>query len=598
MQRTVFSPKLYSAADLLILLLVATGIYALVSMGNEWRADYHPVTVIDLSLRELPKYVLLSAMRGVAAYAISLAFTLVVGYTAAKSAAAERIILPMLDILQSIPVLGFLPGLVLGLIALFPNSNIGLELAAIIMIFTGQVWNMTFSFYNSLKSMPTDLNEASTVIGMDWAQKLRRVELPCAAVNLAWNSLLSMAGGWFFLSICEAFTLGNREFRLPGIGSYMALAIAEGNVTAMVSGVIAMVLLIVIMDFVIWQPILSWVQRFRLEEVSGAATTEPLMRIVFRESRLLRWMKLFYRRYLFEHRMKAPLAVVAADPGEIEEESPLTLATARTALRRRSLRLIWRALLRTPGILKFFRTFLGVLVAGVIYYSVWQLFKILIDVQPLEWVVLLRNTFWTFLRIFLALALATLWAVPFGIWIGTSARRIRVAQPIILILASFPAPMLFPLAIAILFKIGMNFNWASMFLMLLSVQWYVLFNVLAGALRIPRELDYALSLMESSTWDRWRTLYLPSVFPALVTGWVNAAGGAWNASIVAEYLVYRGEVFQTSGLGSTISMVASRQDFRLLAASLSIMVIVVVGFNRVVWAPVYRMAQTRFRLDI
>lgn len=596
MQRTVFSQRFFSMADLLILMVMGTAIYGVVSMGREWQGEFHPVTTISLSFWALPKYALLSAMRGVVAYVISLLFTLIVGYAAAKSKPAEKIIIPLLDILQSIPVLGFLPGLVLGLIALFPQTNTGLELAAVIMIFTGQVWNMTFSFYSSVKSLPTDFNEASTVIGFNWFQKLIRVELPFSAVNLAWNSLMSMAGGWFFLSVCESFPLGSREFRLPGIGSYMAVAIKEGDRTAMILAVVTMVFLIVTIDFLIWRPILAWVQRFRLEDVAGAAPEEPLMQVVIRESRILRWLKLTLRHLELQRIEKGSNGV------QVYKDDPIVAFRYSTRVRllllRKGFKKVYQQIVQSRYVLKVLRWGIQLGIVAFIYWCVYGLFKILITVSISEWIVLLRNTFWTFLRVCLALILSSLWAVPVGIWIGMSSRRVRLFQPIIQVLASFPAPMLYPLVLTLLFQLNVSFDLASMILMLLGVQWYVLFNVLAGALRIPLELGYALSLMETSRWDRWKTLYLPSVFPSLVTGWVTAAGGAWNASIVAEYLQYRGQVLQAGGLGATISVAAANQDFRTLAASLTIMVLVVVLLNRTVWARVYRMAQTRYRLDL
>ncbi len=318
MQKILIRRK-FAAADVVVVALLATVIYALVAFGREFHAAYRAAYDIDLSLYSLPYYTLFSALRGMAAFAFSLAFTLVIGYWAAKSAKAERVLIPLLDILQSIPVLGFLPGLVLVLIALFPATNTGLELACIIMIFTGQVWNMTFSFYSSLKSVPTDFNEVTSVIGLSPWEKLRKVELPFSAMNLVWNSLLSMSGGWFFLSVCEAFTLGNQEYRLPGIGAYMATAIGRGNTTAMISGIVAMTILVVVMDILIWRPVLAWAHQFRLEETPGYRTTEPLMRNLVRESGLLRWLRINYRRKIL-HRslLRTPIASARVSEGKLD----------------------------------------------------------------------------------------------------------------------------------------------------------------------------------------------------------------------------------------------------------------------------------------
>lgn len=589
MQKKIFSRGYFSVPDVVILFLVATLIYGVVAIGNEWRGDFHPVTEIDLSIWSLPYYTILSAVRGTVAYLVSLGFTLIVGYLAAKSRNAERVIIPLLDILQSIPVLGFLPGLSLGLVALFPHTNTGLELAAIIMIFTGQVWNMTFSYYASLKSVPEDFKEASRVIGFNWKQRLQKVELPFSAVNLAWNSLLSMAGGWFFLIPCEAFTLGDKEYRLPGIGAYMDVAIKQQNRGAICSAVVAMVLLIVLMDFTIWRPILSWVQRFRLEDVPGAGLTEPLMQVWIREARILRWTKVGYRALLHRYhsrRMKALGREVTVNEFVRERVPQVHRVWVQLMNRRQS-----------PWISKLVFISIWALICCFVGFGALKLLKVLSRVSPATWWILFRDTFWTFLRVFFALAISTIWALPVGIWIGTSKKRIRLAQPIIQVLASFPAPMLYPLVLGVLFSLGISFDWGAMFLMLLGVQWYVLFNVLAGALRIPQELSYALAFMEASRWDRWRVLYLPSVFPALVTGWVTAAGGAWNASVVAEYLFYRGGILKTAGLGATLSVATANEDFSLFAASLTLMVCVVILLNRVVWSKVYQLAQTRFRMD-
>ena len=589
MQKTIFSQRYLALADLVILLLIATSIYGLVSIANEWRTEFHPMTQIDLSARALPYYTMLSGIRGMVAYLISLAFTLVVGYAAAKSKTAEKIIIPLLDVLQSIPVLGFLPGLLLGLVALFPRTNIGLELAAIIMIFTGQVWNMTISYYASLKSVPTEFGEASRVIGLGWYQRLKRVELPFSAVNLAWNSLLSMAGGWFFLIPCEAITLGDNEYRLPGIGAYMDVAIKSGDHQAIFLAVVAMILLILVMDFVIWRPILSWVQRFRLEDLPGGASVEPLMQLWIRESKILHRIKLLYRELVLKpRRTRSRLA---------GEETVETLVKNRAPRFYFWVKRLADWLFSGP-VIRVIQFVLSVAVISFSVYGAYFLFVILAKIPPATWVVLARNTAWTFFRVLIALFLSSLWAVPVGIWIGTSVHRIRIAQPLIQVMASFPAPMLYPLALGLFFSLGISFDWASMLLMLLGVQWYVLFNVLAGAMRIPKELNDALSLMEASRWSRWKNLYLPSVFPFLVTGWITAAGGAWNASVVAEYLPYHGTILKTSGLGATLSVAIANENFTLFAASLFLMVLVVVALNRLVWARVYRLANTRFKMDL
>ncbi len=589
MVRKVISRR-FALPDLLIVLLVATAIYGVVSIAKEWSAEFQPVTEIDLSVSALPYYTLLSAIRGFVAYFISLVFTIIIGYLAAKSRAAEQMIIPALDILQSIPVLGFLPGLVLGLVSLFPKTNIGLELAAILMIFTGQVWNMTFSFYSSLKSIPSDFREASTIVGLNWSERLKRVELPFAAVNLAWNSLLSMAGGWFFLIPCEAMTLGSKEYRLPGIGSYMGVAIQQGNRNAMVLAVVAMILLIISMDFVIWRPVLAWVQRFRLDDAGETAFVEPLMQVWIRESKIVRWFKVFVRSTRGVRRL-------------LQRKKMGSWSNRKRVWQNWDLRFFSnfkRWILNHQDFIYSLRLF-QILGAGLLFlligYGTFQLLTILLKVPPRTWLTLIEDMLWTLGRVMGAVLMSSIWAVPVGIWIGTSSKRIRIAQPIIQVFASFPAPMLYPIVLSAFFFVGMKFEWASMFLILLGIQWYILFNVLVGSLRIPQELKYAMSLMKASRWDRWRVLYLPSIFPALATGWISAAGGAWNASVVAEYIYYQGSVLKARGLGSALIEATEKEDFVLFAATLTLMVSVVILLNRLVWSKIYHVAQTRYRME-
>jgi len=364
-----------------------------------------------------------------------------------------------------------------------------------------------------------------------------------------------------------------------------------------------MIVLIVGIDMVICRPVLAWVQRFRLEEVPGGQPQEPLMQIVFRHSRIIRWVKLMYRRTLLRRRLRTPQsslisstlatlapilpAAVLPDPRPETEQIP----------RREDRVSVGSGVARVLRSRAFANALLALMTAFFLFVF-WKLLRLLSVVTLSTWIILLRNTFWTFSRVVAAILVSTIWTVPAGIWMAMSARRVRFFQPIIQVMASFPAPMLYPLAILLFFKLGFNFQIIAGLLMFLGVQWYILFNVLAGALRIPLELKYSLDLMEASRWDVWRVLYLPSVFPALVTGWVTAAGGAWNASILAEYIKLQGHLLQTAGLGASISAATEAGDFPVMAASLTLMVVVVVVLNRGLWAKLYRSAQTRFRMDL
>lgn len=551
--------------DFVLLAGFVGAVIGLLSLAGEWRT-LRPAVRIDLSPSALPVYVFYSLSRGLLAYCLSLAFTLSYGFWAAKDPIAERVLLPLLDILQSIPVLGFMPGIVVALVSIFPRSNIGLELASILLIFSGQAWNMTFSFYHSLRSIPKDQIEAATIYRFNWWEKLRWVELPFSTIGLVWNSMMSMAGGWFFLMITESFVLGSKDFRLPGIGSYMSVAVANGNVPAMIWAVIAMVLMIVTLDQLLWRPVVVWSQKFRVEEGANEQIASSWLYDWLRRSNLIEWLGEIAGR-LFRRVTRARAG--KSREGEAPEAN-------------------WSGALS----LVLFLTLMGCLVLGG-----WRLIIILRQLSWREFLPILRAGGWTLGRVLLSTAAATLWTLPAGLAIGLSPRLSRVFQPIVQIAASFPAPMLFPLVIALLKAAGVTLDWGSVLLMLLGTQWYILFNVIAGATAIPADLLEASRSYRLSMRQRFLSLYLPAVFPYLVTGWVTAAGGAWNASIVAEYVTFKGRVLAANGLGAQISVAAEHADFPHLAASVMMMAVVVVLFNRTIWRWCYRIAEERFSLS-
>jgi NitT/TauT family transport system permease protein len=555
--------------DLLLVLGLVGLLFGLVDLGREWTGPYRPSVQIELSLSALPAYALFSLSRGLIAYAISLSFTLLYGYWAAKDHRAERVLLPLLDILQSIPVLGFMPGLILALVALFPRSNVGLELAAIIMIFTGQAWNMTFSFYHALRSVPGDLQEVARVYRFDWWRRLKWVELPHATIGLVWNSMMSMAGGWFFLMINEAFQLGDRDFRLPGIGSYMSVAVERGRIDAMLYAIAAMIGMIVLLDQLLWRPVVVWAQKFRVEEWGQGADARSWFLDWLRRSRMLGLLGRVFRgsRTRSDRNVGAERPVLRSQPSGRSGMAAL-------------LPLVPLALL-----------------LGMLAFAGLRLVGFLRGVSVGQWQELVGASLWTLARVLLATALGTLWALPAGLAIGLSPRLSRTFQPIVQIAASFPAPMLFPLVIAGLKLAGVSLGWGSIVLMLLGTQWYILFNVIAGATAIPADLREAAESYRIRGRRRFWGLYLPAVFPYLVTGWVTAAGGAWNASIVAEFVTFKGETLRTTGLGAEISAAAEAADFPVLAASVLVMSLLVVTFNRSVWRRCYALAERRYSLN-
>jgi NitT/TauT family transport system permease protein len=557
-----------SWVDLLLVAGFAGFILGWVDLAGEWTGEYRPSIDIDLDDPwVLPQYTFFSLSRGLLAYVISLGFTLVYGYWAAKDPAAERVLVPLLDILQSIPVLSFMPGLVLALVALFPDTNLGLELAAVIMIFTGQAWNMTFSFYHSLRAIPLDQREVAAVYRLNWWQRFKWLELPYSTMGLVWNSMMSMAGGWFFLMINEAFRLRGRDFRLPGIGSYMSVAVDQGRVDAQLWAILAMVLMIVALDQLLWRPVVVWAQKFRVEEGGH----QPLMTSWF-----LNWLR---RSQILALAGRAGRAVAAVWAGRPRAPAH-TESAARLARPARGLSLA--AL---------------VLLLAALGYGGWRLWELLRGVSLREWVGTGEAACWTLTRVLAATAVGTLWAVPAGLAIGLSPRLSRVLQPVVQVLASFPAPMLYTLVIAGLEVAGISLGVGSVVLMLLGTQWYILFNVIAGAMAVPADLREMARSYRLSVRQRFWTLYVPAVFPYLVTGWVTAAGGAWNASIVSEYVMYRKQVLTTVGLGAQISAATDHDNIPLLAAGTLVMSVVVVLFNRLVWRPCYRLAEERFSLN-
>ncbi len=571
-------------ADIAIILGILGVFYGITQVGHEWTGILRPTVLIDLSFRALPRYTFFSLVRGLAAYCISFLFTIVYGYWAAKDKLAERLLVPILDILQSIPVLGFMPGVVLALVSLFPTSNIGLELAAVLMIFTGQAWNMTFSFYNSLKSVPQELQEAGTIYHFNWWQRLTQIEMPYSAVGLIWNSMMSMAGGWFFLMVTEAFQLGNRDFRLPGIGSYMSVAVEKGNVPAMAAAVAAMVLMIVALDQLLWRPTVVWAQKFRIEDTSQEESMDSWFLDLLHHSHILRWIgaasssvgrtfaSLISR--LFRH---APRTMPGGSPvASVPEQHGVS---------------------NRPSVSVVLSRILFFLLAAGLTFALAQVVRLLMSVRIGEWSRLLRADVLTLARVTAAITLGTLWTVPVGLRIGLSPKLSKIMQPIVQVAASFPAPMLFPAVILLLTMLRVSIGFGSVVLMLLGTQWYILFNVIAGAQAIPSDLKEAAASYRVTGRQRFWSLYLPAIFPYLVTGWVTATGGAWNASIVAEIVTFRGQTLRAQGIGSIISETAFGAKFAELAAAILIMSLTVVLINRFVWRRLYAVASTQYNLS-
>ena len=541
------------------------------SIATEWQQPLRATVNIDLSARALPKYMLFSLARGWIAYGFSLVFTLLVASWAYYDLRARRFLLPALDVLQSIPVLGFLPGLVLFLVGLFPHSNIGLELACVLMIFTGQVWNMVFSYHDSLRAVPAEFRLLGKLYGFNWWHRFWRIELPGGAQGLLYNSMVSMAGGWFFLSITEAFRLGDQDFRVPGIGSYMSVAIERGDVRAQVFGIIAMGVIIVVVDRLIWWPLVVWSRRFKLDDFAGAAIAPSSFQLWLSRSRFAglagSLMEKLRRRFL-----TLPDRAVALEEAK---EARVTGTLGRGS----------------------YRLLIGLLLV-VLAWGAVRLALLLGHVAWADWREILYCTVISFGRVLAAVALGTLWTVPVGIWIGLNPRLSSRLQPFIQFAASFPAPMIYPWILGLVLMVGGTLQWGAIILILLGTQWYILFNVAASAAAIPNDIVSCAALLRLDRWRQWTRFLVPAVFPGLVTGWVTAAGGAWNATIVSEYVNAGGKLYQATGLGALISRATDSGNFPKLTAAVLVLAVVVVGINRTLWKKLQVLADSRCRFGI
>lgn len=527
---------------------------------------------VDLGIANIPYYAGRTLLRMWIAFAFSLAFAISVGYLAAKSARARMFILPALDVLQSVPVLGFLSATVTGFMALFPGSLLGVECAAIFAIFTGQVWNMAFGFYHSMVSVPTDMQEAATTYRLTRWQRFTTVELPASTHSLIWNSMMSFGGGWFFVAQSEAISVMNRDIQLPGLGSYMAQAIGHGDHRAALWAVIAMIVLILSSDQLVWRPLLAWADRFKIELTVSQVPATSWVYDLLRGSYLFTWLG---------ERVLRPLGEFASRLGHREQAE----APPASMLRRDRL---WRLLAIA-------------FVAWLLYHVLTELVVAAEELRgALSWKEF-GHIAWlgvlTMLRVVAMTVVATLVWVPIGVWIGSKPRVARLAQPLAQIGASFPVNMTFPLVVGWFVAAHISIDWGSILLIAMGTQWYILFNVIAGAMAIPNDLKEAARVNGLRGWPLWRTLILPAIFPFWVTGACTAAGGAWNASIVAELATWGDTTLRADGLGAYIAQVTRSGETPLIIASIAVMSLFVVLMNKFIWRPLYAYAERRFRLD-
>jgi NitT/TauT family transport system permease protein len=518
---------------------------------------------ISLSPAYLPYYLLRTTLRMFAALAASLLFSFLFASVSAKWRAAEKVLVPMVDILQSIPILGFLSITVTGFIALFPGSVLGVECAAIFAIFTSQAWNMALSLYQSVRTVPSELSEASRIFRLSSWQRFWRLELPYATPALLWNMMMSMSGGWFFVVASEAITVSGQDIKLPGIGSYIAVAIAQKDLLAIVWAIIAMAVGILLYDQLFFRPLLAWADKFRFEDTAGATAQESWVLDLLRRSRLAR---------------------------ALTEQLGVGFGRMLRWFRQPFDGLSVRARPRKPS--PYFEYGWDVLIGSLILIAVWRLVVFVHgEVGWGEAMHVFGLGGITLVRVLVLMALASLIWVPLGIWIGLRPQLSQRIQAIAQLLAAFPANLLFPLAVILIVRFNLNPEiWLSP-LMIFGTQWYILFNVVAGASTIPGELRYAADNLGLKGWLKWRRFYLPAVFGSFVTGAITASGGSWNASIVAEVVTWGNTTLRATGLGGYIAEMTTQGDFPRIALGIGVMCIFVMGLNRFLWRRLYLLAE-------
>ena len=560
------------AADLAVFVGAAVILWLVVRIGGGMAAPWTVAgapSSISTDPFQLPYYAARSLLRMFAALGLSLVFTFFYATAAARSRRAAKVLIPLLDILQSVPVLGFLAITITGFIALFPGSLLGLECASIFAIFTSQAWNMTFAFYQSLIAQPRDLDEASRLLRLSRWQRFWRVDLPSGMIPLVWNGMMSFGGGWFFLTASEALSVNNHKFALPGIGAYVAAASSEGNLTRVLLAIAVMIVVILAVNALFWRPLTAWSERFRIEESEAIEAPRSVTLDVLRRSRILGIVGHPLGRLVY------PVDRVTAVFGVTGR--PLKTSTVR----------------RRTGDVVFVLT-----LTVALGYGVFQVIEYIagnVGFTEVGHAALLGLA--TFARVVVVVVISTLIWVPIGVWIGLNPKVTRLAQPVVQVLASFPANFLFPLFAAVLLATGISLNWGGILLMALGTQWYILFNVIAGASAIPTELRDAAASLRLPTVLRWRTLILPAIFGSYVTGGITAAGGAWNASIVAEVVQYHSSTLSAVGLGAYITHATAVGDAPRLLIGVIVMSFYVVATNIALWQRLYRLSERRFSLS-
>ena len=556
--------------DVVALILVIGAMVLIVYGGEQTALPLSALDVAPVSLdpANLPAYALRTTLRMLLAIICSIVFTFVYAALAAKSRRAEMVLIPLLDILQSVPILGFLTFTVVFFLNLFPGRVFGAELACVFAIFTSQAWNMTFSMYQSIRNVPKDLEEASQSFHLGGWQRFWRLDVPFAMPGLIWNTMMSMSGGWFFVVASEAITVGNTTVTLPGIGSYVALGIQKQDLPAIGYAILTMLLVIIAYDQLLFRPVVAWADKFRFEQTASAAAPTSWMLDLFRRTRALRALT-----YPFAALNRAVSNLHIALPAGLKP-------SAGGGPPSRLLDALWLALI----------------VASTGYAALRAYEYLSATLGPSDVVSAVGYGFLTLLRVVVLIALATLIWVPVGVWIGLRPKLAERIQPLAQFLAAFPANLAFPVFVVIIVRYGLSPNvWLSP-LMILGTQWYILFNVIAGASAFPTDLREAAGSFHLRGWRWWIKVILPGIFPYYITGAITASGGSWNASIVAEVASWGDTHLTATGLGAYIATATEAGDFPRVVLGIAVMCMLVTLFNRLLWRPLYAFAERRLRL--
>ncbi len=561
----------FGLADVVLILGTMALLYMIARVGAGMLVQFQPPDVvpkISLDPRNLPYYAARSTLRMFIALMASFLFTFVYGYAAAHSRRAEQVLIPLLDVLQSVPVLGFLAITVTGFIALFPGSLLGLEAAAVFAIFTSQVWNMTFAFYQSLKTLPRELDEAAALYRLSRWQRFTQVEVPTSMIGLIWNAMMSFGGGWFFLAASEAISVLNQEYTLPGVGSYVAAAIVAQDMAALGWALLTIAIVIVLVDQLFWRPLIAWSDKFKIEQSAAAEAPQSWLLNLLRSARIPRRLG----RVLAPAHEALNMTLARLTPFR----SPRLVTTNPAA---------WSDRLYN-GLLILVTT--GLVIAAL------RFILTTVGLPEVGYTALLGLV--TLGRVMVLLVVCTLIWTPIGVAIGFNPGLARLIQPVVQFLASFPANFLFPFATIMFIQTGISLNWGGIVLMALGAQWYILFNTIAGAMSIPTDLREMAASLGLTTWQRWRTLIIPGIFSAWVTGALTAAGGAWNASIIAEIVVWGDTTLEAFGLGAYITEATVVGDWPRIVLGVGMMVVYVVGMNRLLWRRLYLLGEAKYRL--